>query len=161
MTLYHTSDKCIGHPSISFSRDYLDFGKGVYTTPSRIQAEKYAKRFFKEKRLAFLNVFELDDDIEGYTHHTFEAYDGEWLDYIVLCRRNQPHDVFDIVEGGIADDDVFNTLDLYMSNLIERDEAIKRLRKKKPNWQICLCNQQLIDKHLHYVESIELKDNEG
>lgn len=161
MTLYHTSDRRIEHPDISFSRDYLDFGKGIYTTPSRPQAEKYAKRFFKEERPAFLNIFELDDDVEGYTHYTFESYDGEWLDYVVLCRRNQPHDVFDIVEGGIADDDVFNTLDLYMANLIERDEAIKRLRKKKPNWQICLCNQQLIDKHLHYVESIELKDNDG
>lgn len=161
MILYHTSDKSIERPAISYSRDYLDFGKGFYTTPNRGQAEKYAKRFFKEERPAFLNIFELDDDVEGYTHHTFEAYDGEWLDYVVLCRRNQAHDVFDIVEGGIADDDVFNTLDLYMANLIERDEAIKRLRKKKPNWQICLCNQQLIDKHLHYVESIELKDNDG
>lgn len=43
--------------------------------------------------------------------------------------------------------------------LIEREEAIKRLRKKKPNWQICFCNQTLIDSHLHFVESIELKND--
>lgn len=159
MKLYHTSDRRIEHLDISFSRTYLDFGKGIYTTPSRLQAEKYAKRFFKEERPAFLNIFEFDEDAEGYTHYTFEAYDGEWLDYVVLCRRNQPHDVYDIVEGGIADDDVFNTLDLYMANLIEREEAIKRLCKKKPNWQICFCNQTLIDRHLHFVESIELTND--
>lgn len=161
MILYHTSDQPIVHPDIKFSRAYLDFGKGFYTTPNRSQAEKYAKRFFKEDRPAFLNVFELDDNPNSFTHKTFEAYDGEWLDYVVACRRNLPHEIYDIVEGGIADDDVFNTLDLYMDELIPRDEAIKRLRKKKPNWQICLCNQELIDKHLHYVESIELQNYES
>lgn len=60
MTLYHTSDRSIEHPDIKFSRAYLDFGKGFYTTPNRSQAEKYAKRFFKEGRQAFLNTFELD-----------------------------------------------------------------------------------------------------
>ena len=160
MILYHTSDRRVEHPDISFSRAYLDFGKGFYTTPNRGQAEKYAKRFFKEERPAFLNTFELDDNCKSYTHHKFEEYDGDWLDYAVACRKEQPHDTFDIIEGGIADDDVFNTLDLYMADLILREEAIKRLRKKKPNWQICLCNQQLIDKHLYFVESIELKNDE-
>ena len=159
MTLYHTSDRRIEHPDISFSRAYLDFGKGFYTTPNRGQAEKYAKRFFKEERPAFLNTFELDDTCEGYTQHKFEEYDGDWLDYVVACRKELPHDAFDIIEGGIADDDVFNTLDLYMADLIPREEAIKRLRERQPNWQICLCNQQLIDEHLHFVESIELKNN--
>lgn len=159
MILYHTSDRCVEHPDISFSRAYLDFGKGFYTTPNRGQAEKYAKRFFKEERPAFLNTFELDDTIGEFTHHKFEEYDGDWLDYVVACRKEQPHNTFDIIEGGIADDDVFNTLDLYMADLITREEAIKRLRKKKPNWQVCLCSQQLIDEHLHFVESIELKND--
>lgn len=160
MILYHTSDRRIEHPEISFSRVYLDFGKGFYTTPSRVQAEKYAKRFFKEERPAFLNIFELDENYDGFTHHKFEEYDGDWLDYVMACRKELPHERFDIVEGGIADDDVFNTLDLYISELISREEAIKRLHKKKPNWQICLCKQELIDKHLHFVEFIELKNDE-
>ncbi|MCQ2192203.1 MAG: DUF3990 domain-containing protein [Paludibacteraceae bacterium] len=161
MKLYHTSDKRIESPDISFSRAYLDFGKGFYMTPNQVQAEKYAKRFFKEGRSAFLNTFELDDHCEGFTIRKFAEYDGNWLDYVVACRKELAHDRFDIIEGGIADDDVFNTLDLYMAELIPREEAIKRLRKKKPNWQICLCNQQLIDKHLHFVESKELKNDES
>lgn len=160
MILFHTSDRRIEHPNISFSRAYLDFGKGFYMTPNRSQAEKYAKRFFKEDRPAFLNIFELDDNCECYTCHRFTEYNGDWLDYVVSCRKELPHINFDVIEGGIADDDVFNTLDLYMSDLISREEAIKRLRKKKPNWQICVCNQQMIDKHLHFVESIELRNDE-
>lgn len=150
---------CIEHPDISFSRAYLDFGKGFYTTPNRAQAVKCAKRFFKEERPAFLNTFELDDNCEDCTHHKFEEYDGDWLDYVVACRKELHHETFYIIEGGIADDDVFNTLDLYVADLIPREEAIKRLRKKKPNWQICLCSQQLIDKHLHFVETVELEND--
>lgn len=161
MILYHTSDRPIEYPEVSFSRNYLDFGKGIYMTPNRKQAEKYAKRFFKEGRRAFLNVFEFDEQKSGFTHKVFDAYDGQWLDYVVDCRQDSQHELFDIVEGGIADDDVFNTLDLYMAELILRDEAIKRLKKKKPNWQICFCNQQIIDLHVHHVETIELSDDAG
>lgn len=159
MILYHTSNQAVANPDISHSRVYLDFGRGFYTTPNRAQAEKYAKRYFREGQSAVLNVYELDDDIDNYTHKVFEAYDGEWLDYVVSCRQDAQHDTFDVVEGGIADDDVFNTLDLYMAELISRDEAIKRLKKKKPNWQICLCNQEFINQHLHFVESIDLPND--
>jgi len=157
MTIYHTSDKIIENPDISYSRMYLDFGRGFYTTPNRLQALKYAKRFFKEGRQAFLNTYFVDDNqLLKYSKKVFEAYDGDWLDYVAVCRRNMPHEEFDIIEGGIADDDIFNTLDLYMSELISKDEAIKRLKKKKPNWQICFCNQELINATFTFVESEEL-----
>lgn len=160
MIFYHTSDRSVENPDVKFSRLYLDFGQGFYMTRHQSQAEKYAKRFFREKRPAFLNVYELDDDIENCSKFVFNEYNGEWLDYVVACRNNMPHAEYDIIEGGIADDDVFNTLDLYMAGLIQRDEAIKRLRKKKPNWQICICNQELINKNLHFKESIELIDDD-
>lgn len=156
MILYHTSDREVSIPSVENSRTYLDFGRGAYTTPNKNQALKYAKRFWREGKNAVLNVYECDENFEGFTKKIFGAYDGEWLDYVVLCRRDDPHPLYDIIEGGIADDDVFNTLDLYMQELIAKDEAIKRLRKKKPNWQICFCSQDFINKHLHFIESVEL-----
>ena len=157
MKLYHTSDREVTDPSIIKSRKYLDFGHGLYTTSSKSQALKYAKRFWREGRPAVLNVYEYDENVEDCNKKkTFNAYDSEWLNYVVLCRREEPHQMFDVVEGGIADDDIFNTLDLYMQGLIEKEEAIKRLKKKKPNWQICFCSQDYIDKHLHFVESIQL-----
>jgi len=161
MRLYHTSNIEVKEPDISFSRTFLDFGKGFYTTPSKIQAEKYAKRFFKENLPAVLNAYEFDEHLNEISWHTFATYDGNWLDYVVACRRNQEHVLYDVVEGGIADDDVFNTLDLYIAELIEREEAIKRLKKKKPNWQICFCKQELINQHLHFIESQQLKSTEG
>ena len=37
----------------------------------------------------------------------------------------------------MANDKVFNTVELYFSHLIDKGEAIKRLRYEKPNLQVC------------------------
>lgn len=156
MILYHTSNLEIVKPDIAFSRTSLDFGPGFYTTENRAQAEKYAKRFFKQGSDAVMNVYNLDADVSGYSRKVFPAYDEQWLDYVEACRRELPYKHYDIIEGGIANDNVFDTLDLYMAGIITHEQAIGRLKKKKPNWQICFANQRLIDLHLHFVESIKI-----
>ena len=44
-------------------------------------------------------------------------------------------------------------IELFEDNLINKEEALKRLRYYKPNNQICIVNQEIIDKHLNYQES--------
>lgn len=55
---------------------------------------------------------------------------------------------YDVILGGIADDKIYNTIELYQGNLIEKDEVLKRLKYYKPNGQICITNQNVIDKYL-------------
>lgn len=57
---------------------------------------------------------------------------------------------YDIIEGGIANDKIFNTVELFFDGLIDKAEALKRLQYEKPNWQICFKTQSIIDKYLHY-----------
>lgn len=57
---------------------------------------------------------------------------------------------YDVIIGGIADDKIYNTIELYQDNLIEKDEALKRLKYYKPNEQICITNQNVIDKYLKF-----------
>jgi len=45
MIVFHSSPCIVNHPDVSFSRDYLGFGKGFYVTTIEDQARKYAKRF--------------------------------------------------------------------------------------------------------------------
>lgn len=54
---------------------------------------------------------------------------------------------YDVILGGIADDKIYNIIKLYQDNLIEKDEALKRLKYYKLNEQICITNQNVIDKH--------------
>ena len=156
MKLYHTSNIEIPNPDTIHSREHLDFGRGFYLTSLREQAEKYAQRFFRKGEDAFLNVYELDDELPGFCNIVFEAYDNKWLDFVTACRKGQKHELYDVIEGGIADDQVFDTIDLYFSGIYTYEQALDQLRFKHPNHQVCITNQSLLDKHLHFIESIKL-----
>lgn len=67
----------------------------------------------------------------------FDSYSEEWLDFILNCRRGKDTTDYDLVIGGIANDRVFNTIELFFDELIDKNEAIKRLQYEKPNLQIC------------------------
>lgn len=84
----------------------------------------------------------------------FNAHNLEWLNFISACRLGQPVDAkWDLVIGGVANDKVFDTLQLYFEELIGAKEAIGRLRYNKPNFQYCFKSQLLIDKHLYFIGS--------
>jgi hypothetical protein len=154
--LYHTSNTEVRTPDLSHSREHLDFGRGFYLTPLREQAVNYGQRFLRKGEEAFLNIYELDEDMPEVSHIIFDAYDSKWLDFVTACRKGQPHAAYDIIEGGIADDQVFNTIDLYFSGVYTFEQALDQLRFKRPNHQVCITNQEVLDKHLHFVESIKL-----
>ena len=152
MKVYHASKFKIESPDVKHSRDLLDFGKGFYLTTLVEQAKKYARRFLLQGEEAYLNQYSLDENLEGeYKVKNFPGYNEEWLDFVSLCRIGKQTEKFDIVSGGIADDKVFNTVDLYFSGNISKEEALKRLSFVHPNHQICILNQEVLDRHLCFL----------
>lgn len=158
MIVYHGSSVEVRNPDIYHSRDNVDFGKGFYITPIREQACKWAMRFLKRQGTGVVSTYQFN--IEGckkkYKVLEFNGYTEEWLDFITNCRRLTNKSDYDIVIGGVANDKVFNTIELYFEGLIEKKEAIKRLRYEKPNLQICIRNQKIMDNYLHFIESEEI-----
>ena len=148
MIVYHASNVVVMHPDITYSRDALDFGKGFYVTALREQAVNYAEKFRFKSQPAILNVYELSDNWRQGHILRFESYDEAWLDFVMANRRRQPVDTYDAVEGGVANDKVFRTLDLYFTGDIPKETAMQRLQYEKPNHQICLLDQAFIDSHL-------------
>lgn len=106
---------------------------------------------------AVLNVYQFEENLEGFSTRVFKEYDGDWLDYIVACRRLREHTIYDMLEGGIADDQVYTTVDLYMQGVYTKEQALGQLVYRKPNNQICITSQEWLDKNLRFVESIILK----
>lgn len=51
---------------------------------------------------------------------------------------------YDIVIGGVANDKVFNTVELYFEGLVDKKEALNRLRYEKPNLQVCFRTEEAI-----------------
>lgn len=77
-----------------------------------------------------------------------------WLDFIVANRRGENVAAeYDYIEGGIANDRVIDTVNLYIQGLIDSATALQQLAFYKPNNQICLLNQSLTDKYLHFYGS--------
>lgn len=155
--LYHTSNIEVLIPDVRHSREHLDFGRGFYLTSLREQAEKYGQRFLRKGEAAVMNVYELDNEnLQEFSRIVFEAYDSKWLDYVTACRKGQDRTIYDIIEGGIADDQVFDTIDLYFSGIYTYEQALDQLRFKHPNHQVCITNQLVLDKYLRFIESIKL-----
>lgn len=156
MIVYHSSYVIVDKPDVYHSREALDFGKGFYVTVLHEQAVRYAERFKLRGRKAFLNIYQLDDGWRNENVKTFSSYDGEWLDFISNNRKLMPVEQFDAVEGGVANDKIFRTVELYLAGDINKDEALARLKYEKPNHQICFLSQHLIDIYLHYLRTEEL-----
>ena len=158
MILYHGSYCAIEKPNISFSRGNTDFGKGFYTTTIQSQAEKWAERFKKQRGAAVVSEYEINEFEVRKNTSVLEwtTYCEEWLDFIAECRRGGTGGSYDLVIGGIANDDVFNTLMLYLRGFIDKKESIKRLSYEKPNIQYCFRNQSVIDTYLVFVGGMNL-----
>ena len=157
MRLYHASIMAVEHPDVEHSRPNLDFGRGFYLTSIHDQALRYAERFTRRGKPAFVSEYELDEEVKDFVVKRFEDYDEEWLDYVAVCRHGgTPEQQYDAVEGGVANDRVFNTVDLYFAGVITKSEALGRLKYERPNHQICILNGEMIVRHLHFIKAEEI-----
>ncbi len=87
----------------------------------------------------------------------FKAYDEDWLEFIVASRQGHPvAKAFDYIEGGVANDRVVDTVNLYMAGLMDKATALRRLSEHQPNNQMCLLDQEIADKYLIFDGTEEL-----
>ena len=153
VTLYHGSTTIVEHPIVRLGLKDLDFGPGFYLTPLYDQAVRWAKRvrIIRKAEQAVVNTYKLTTPT-AYKRKCFEAYDEEWLNFIVDSRTGKrPWEGFDIVEGGVADDRVIDAVEAYINGYADISLTLSNLAFHKPNWQICILSQSLIDMHLRFL----------
>lgn len=164
MKLFHGSYMKIEYPEISKGRTKVDFGQGFYLTGIKSQAEKWSKVIAIRKGPAFrpiVNMFELNEDLfnqSDFRIKRFEEYNIEWLQYVVDCRRGgNLQKQYDLVEGGVANDNVIDTVEDFENGRITAEQALGQLVYKQVNHQVCIRNQQIIDKYLQFVSSYQIQ----
>lgn len=153
MILYHGSFVEVKSPDLNHSRRNLDFGRGFYATPLREQAVKWCGKFKRRGKAGIVTCYDFQE--EAYAKLKvlrFDSYSDEWLSFILNCRSGKNTTDYDIVVGGVANDKVFNTVELFFDGLIDKLEAINRLRFEKPNLQICFRTEKAL-KYLHFERS--------
>ena len=152
VVVYHGGTESVEHPDCKCGRKNLDFGQGFYVTDIRKQAEDWAKLMAgRKKTTPILNRYRLNRDaiMSEARCKIFPAYDEDWLDFIVASRQGQPiADAYDYIEGGVANDRVVDTVNLYMMGLMDKATALRRLSEHQPNNQMCLLNQEITNKYL-------------
>lgn len=158
--VYHGGTETIENPICKFGRKNLDFGQGFYVTNLREQAVTWANNMARNRKMpAVLNRYRLDREaiLQNARCKIFKAYDKEWLEFIVGNRTGQElAKDYDYVEGGVANDRVVDTINLYIAGLMELSTALRELSKHQPNNQICILSQDLINKYLKYDGTEEL-----
>lgn len=158
--VYHGGTEKIENPICKFGRKNLDFGQGFYVTDIRNQAVTWANNVSRNrKKTAILNRYRLykENILQEARYKIFKAYDEEWLEFIVGNRTGQELALnYDYVEGGVANDRVVDTVNLYIAGLMDLSIALRELSKHQPNNQICILKQDLINKYLIYDGTEEL-----
>ena len=133
MIIYHGSTVPVEKPIICVGNSLLDFGAGFYTTTSEAQAERWAriKMRRENKSVGFVSVYEFD--LESARNHTeifrFEKADLNWLLFVVKNRRGDvPEKIYDMYIGPVADDNVYSSIRLFETGVLDAEETVKRLK---------------------------------
>lgn len=131
MILYHGSHEIVEYPEIRRTRFNKNFCFGFYCTKYEKQAIRWAARYGKK---GYLNKYEyIPDDQLNYL--VFPEMTEEWLDFVVACRRGKAHK-YDIVEGPMADDTIYNYIQNFIDGKISRAAFWELVKFKYPTHQI-------------------------
>ena len=76
-------------------------------------------------------------------------------------RGEEPWKGYDIIEGGVANDQVIDTVEDYYAGRITAEQAIGQLRFAKPTHQMCIRRQAIVDRCLHFVGTEPVAEKGG
>jgi len=168
IALYHGTTMEVPSPLVKVGRKRVDFGQGFYLTKLRQQASLWAETI-AERRISgipVLNAYEFDNDLAkelaGTRYKVFPSYDLEWLEYVIDCRRGgKLQKQYDVVEGGVANDKVIDTVEDYEKGVITAEQALGQLAYKEVNHQIAILSQRVLDTCLKFKEAAQVKSKGG
>ena len=140
MEVYFGSNRIVNQPKIITDGYYKDFGYGFYCTNFEKQAMRWS---LTKKNNHIVNVYMYTENLD-LNCKAFEQMSDEWLDFVVSSRRGITH-TYDIVEGPMADDTIWNYVDDFARGLITRAAF----------WEVFSCTEEAL-KCLFYQRSYNL-----
>ena len=131
MILYHGSNVIVEQPKLIRQNRYLDFGFGFYTTTNIYSVEEAVA--FKECSLL-----------------RFDSPDEAWLDFVAENRQGtyqgKQHD---LIYGAVANDDVYRTITLYMTGVLDKEQTLAALKIRKLFNQLVFATEKSLQ-YLHF-----------
>ena len=137
MTLYHGSNVKVEKPEILVMGFYKDFGYGFYCTSFEKQAQKWA---LTKRGNSVVSTYSFQKD-ESLKTLSFPEMSEDWLDFVINCRQGIKHD-YDIVEGPMADDQIWDYIEDLMDGTITKEAFWVLVKFKFPTHQIVFCTPE-------------------
>lgn len=157
MISYHGSNVTVDHPKLVRQNRYLDFDYGFYTTTNREQAVNFAQKVTERRKngLATLNMYSVDEAVafKECSLLRFNSPDQAWLEYVSANRQgtyNGKH--YDMIYGAVANDNVYRTITLYMTGILDKKQALEALKIKKLFNQLVFATEMSL-RYLHFEGS--------
>lgn len=129
--LYHGSKEEVVYPEIRITRYTKDFSWGFYCTNNYQQAYRWADRRSAD---GLVNIYRYVENPELKILR-FPEMSDEWLDFIAKCRAGETHP-YDIVEGPMSDDTIWDYVNGFTSGQISREAFWALAKFKHPTHQI-------------------------
>lgn len=153
MILYHGSNVTVDRPMLVKQNRYLDFGFGFYTTTNRDQAVNFARKVTERRKSgeAILNIYSIEEKtaFQECKLLEFESPNEKWLDFVAANRQGiYQGEQYDLIYGAVANDDVYRTITLYMTGILDKEQTLAALKIRK------LFNQLVFatEKSLQYLQ---------
>ena len=152
MVLYHASKEIVKYPEIRKTQFTKDFSWGFYCTEIKEQAERWAIRGTGH---GIVNMYDYEKN-DALKELYFKEMTDEWLDFIAKCRSGYAHD-YDIVEGPMANDTVWNYVNDFIQGIISREQFWVLAKFKYPTHQISFHTEKALE-CLSFKESEEVNE---
>lgn len=137
--IFHGSNVEVAKPRILQNGFYKDFGYGFYCTKMEKQAKRWA---ITRKGDTVINRYRYipNDNLKVLC---FKEMTDEWLDFVASCRKGIEHE-YDIVEGPMADDQIWNYVEGFISGKVPRDVFWRLVKFSYPTHQIVFCTEEAL-----------------
>ncbi|MDR0566449.1 MAG: DUF3990 domain-containing protein, partial [Prevotellaceae bacterium] len=149
MELFHGSNISVPKPELLDSLRGLDFGRGFYATSNREQAKRFTENVVRRKKWGerTVTIYEVNEIelFDACSLLKFGSADEKWLDFVVQNRTlSYKGKAYDVIAGPVANDAVFNVIDLYLDGILDKKETIKRLKIRELFNQWAFCSKKAI-----------------
>ena len=148
--------KSAGFTNYKFFYPYPD-----HIFPVVINTDKYINKIIYERKATIVkeraNFFRENKVNQTLFNENISQYFAN--SFLIELRNDDSFketDNYDYIEGGIANDRVVDTINLYMAGLMDEDTALRRLSEHQPNNQMCLLSQEITDNYLFFDGTEEI-----
>lgn len=162
MLLYHGSLVAVERPEIRAPQAFLDFGVGFYLTSSREQALRWARVKMRRSNcpLGYVSAYDFDLSAaeQGAVIRKFSSADMDWLQFVIDNRRGISKDpMVDMHIGPVADDNVYKSIRLFETQVIDAEETVKRLKTEILQDQWVLHTEKALS-YLRFLSAEEIRE---